>query len=60
MLKKIWNFIVNSVTPIRQEQFVVKSVTPIRQKQFVVKSHCNKHDKYKKGCPTCRSLNGSF
>ena len=56
MLKKIWKFIVNSVTPIRQEQFVV---TPIRQKQFVVKPHCNKHDKYKKGCLTCRSLNGS-
>jgi len=43
MLKKIWKFIVNSVTPIRQEQFVVKS-------------HCNKHDKYKKGCPVCRGL----
>jgi len=44
MLKKIWKFIVDSVTPSRQEPVMVKA-------------HCNKHNKYKKGCPVCRGLN---
>ena len=47
MLKKIWKFLVDSVTPRRQ----------VYEPKVIVKEFCWKHEKFKKGCPLCRNLN---
>ena len=31
----------------------------IYKEKIIIKDPCWKHEKYKKGCPICRNLNGS-
>jgi hypothetical protein len=42
---------------IARWKFIVDSVSLSDKNSLLLNHHCNKHEKYKKGCPICRNLN---
>ena len=48
----MWKWIKNLFTPKRQPVVLQEEV-----KKEIVKVPCWKHEKFKKGCPTCKNMN---
>jgi len=48
----MWNWIKNLFTSKKQRVVLQQKV-----KKVIVKVPCWKHEKFKKGCPTCKNMN---